>query len=637
MIKKCLLYIFLLIPIIGFSQRYSVSSKKAIKLYEEALHFYDYFQTDLALNNLTKAISIEPGFIEAYLVLADIYKVQNQKQKEIESYHKIIEIDSSFFVYTYYNLAQAEFSIGKYLDAKKSAELFLNYLQINPDIRIKAIQLVRNCIFADSLVNHPVKFNPIHLGNKINTQFDDYWPSITADDSVFVTTVLVPFSIDGKTALQEDFYISYKLNGEWTQTRPLGIPINTTGNEGAQSLFVDGKSYFYTACNRKKGFGACDLYFVSQENGKWQDPIILKHPINTRYSEKQPSISSDGKKLYFASNRPGGKGKMDIWMSELDTNGIWKEPTNLGDSINTVGDEISPYIHFDDKTLYFSSNRRMGLGGFDIFISRYENETWTQVQNVGYPINTHQDEIGLIVSANGSTAYYSTQRGNDSSKEIYKFDLPKEVKANNVTYVKGNVYDIDTKEKLEAAINLYNILDFEISRYFKSDNEGEFLITLPPKSKYAFNVSKTGYLFYSEHFDLTGFTDSLKPFYLDIPLQKIEVGNTTILKNVFFDVDSYELLDDSRFELKKLIELLHINSSLIIEIGGHTDNSGAHDYNMELSNNRAKSVYNFLVDNGIEVTRLSFKGYGESNPIDSNDTELGRSKNRRTEFKVMNF
>jgi outer membrane protein OmpA-like peptidoglycan-associated protein len=628
---------FLLLPISIMAQQYSVESKKAIKLYEDALNFYDFYQTDQATFRLIDAVEIEPDFIEAYLVLSDIYKQNNNKVKEIETYNRIIEIDPDFFIYTYYNLANALFSTGEYLLAIENLDKFLEYPQINADLKNKAYWLFENCIFADSLVKNPVNFELINLGDEINTEFDDYWPSITADDSTFITTVMIPTEIEGRIYPQEDFYISFKKDGKWTKIEPLGIPINTLGNEGAQSLYVDGKRYFYTACNRRNGLGMCDLYYVEKENGKWNEPEIMRFPLNTRYSEKQPSISPDGKKLYFSSNRPGGKGKMDLWVSEIDTNGLWQEPTNLGDSINTAGDEISPFIHFDNKTLYFSSDAKLGLGGQDIFISRFKDGHWTKPKNLGYPINTYEDEFGLIVAANGKDAYYATKRSEERGRDIFMFELYKEIMPEHVNYVKGLVYDKKTNEKLDAAIELYNINESEFRKKFFSDNEGEFLITLPSRNQYGFSVEKEGYLFFSEHFNLAENIDSTKPYYLNIPLQKIAIGSTSILKNVFFDVDSYELLETSVFELDKLLHLLEKTPTMEIEIGGHTDNSGTTEHNIELSKNRARAVYNYLIEHNVSSNRLSYIGYGENKPVASNNSVKGKAKNRRTEFKVISF
>lgn len=634
--KKLITLLLAVSSLYSFSQ-YSIDSKKAIKYYEDALNLYDAFQVERAELYLLEALEYEPKFIEAYLVLSDIYKQKGQKEKEVECYLKILEIDSDFFVYTYYNLANAYFSLGKYDEAYKYADTFITLPKINPEFRKKADWLIQNALFADSLVKHPVDFHPENMGNNINTPYDDYWPSITPDDSIFITTVLVPTEYEGQVFQQEDFYISYKQNGEWTKVKPLGVPINTLGNEGAQSLYVDGKKYFYTACNRRNGLGACDLYYVEQEEGNWKEPQLMMYPLNTRYSEKQPSISSDGKKLYFASNRPGGKGKMDIWVSELDSNGLWKDPVNLGDSINTPGDEISPYIHFDNKTLYFASESKLGMGGQDIYISRFNNDHWSEPNNLGYPINTFEDEFGLIVAANGKNAYYASKRSEEQGRDIFTFELYPEIMPNPVTYVKGRVYDKETYVSLEAAIDLHGISDYNYVKQFMSDDQGEFLITLPSKNEYAFNVEKEGYLFFSEHFDLTESHDSTKPYLLHIPLQKIAIGNTTILKNVFFETDSYELLETSIYELNRLVHLLEKNPTLNIEIRGHTDNTGTTEHNQTLSEKRAKSVYDYIRNKGISTQRLSYKGYGEFEPIATNNTETGKANNRRTEFKVVNF
>ncbi|NQV03656.1 MAG: OmpA family protein, partial [Bacteroidia bacterium] len=352
----------------------------------------------------------------------------------------------------------------------------------------------------------------------------------------------------------------------------------------------------------------------------------------------QPSFSSDGKTLYFASKRSGGKGSSDIWKSELLPTGDWTPPANLGDSVNTTGEEQNPFIHPDDQTLYFASKGHEGMGGLDLFFTRRNpDDSWQAPVNLGYPINTHADEITLIVNSTGDVAYISSDKfGGKGRQDIYSFPLYKEAQPNPVTYLKGIVFDKESGNRLQAYFELTNLERNEVAVQSTSDPiDGSFLVCLSTNRDYALNVSREGYLFYSDNFSLTGIRDQAKPFLKNIPLQPIKVGETVVLKNIFFDTDKYDLKPISYIELEKLLQLLKTNPSIKIEISGHTDIRGSEEHNLELSKNRAKAVLEFLVNNGISYDRLTYDGYGFSMPIDTNETEEGRANNRRTEFRIV--
>jgi outer membrane protein OmpA-like peptidoglycan-associated protein len=394
---------------------------------------------------------------------------------------------------------------------------------------------------------------------------------------------------------------------------------------------------YFTACNREDGKGSCDIYFAVKEGNQWGPPVNLGSPVNTSAWEAQPSISPDGRTLYFVSSREGGIGGMDLWKSERDTSGNWTQPVHLGDVINTTGDEMSPFIHADNRTLYFSSTGHLGMGGFDIFKSkRSESGEWSVPENLGYPINTFHDEIGMIVNAEGSRAYYSSDRMKDSGKDLYMFDLHEEARPVSVSYMKGIVYDSETRRRLEARFELIDLSTSQLSMQSSSDpSSGEFLITIPTNRDYALNVSRPGYLFYSENFSLQGISSMEEPYLMDIPLQSIKSGEKVILRNIFFAFDSSELLEESFIELEKLTEFLNRNPSVRIRINGHTDIVGTDEYNLKLSDQRALSVVRFLKDQGIQESRLESKGFGSSMPLDTNETQEGRARNRRTEFEVL--
>jgi outer membrane protein OmpA-like peptidoglycan-associated protein len=340
--------------------------------------------------------------------------------------------------------------------------------------------------------------------------------------------------------------------------------------------------------------------------------------------------------LYFVSNRKGGYGGYDIWKSVLTDKG-WGEPQNLGPNINTAYNEQSPFIHADDSTLYFCSNGWPGMGGQDLFVSKLGKDgVWQKPVNLGYPINTNGDESGLTISANGSTAYFSSNNLNGMGGfDIYTFEMPLNIRPHLVTYVKGIVSDIKTKQPLEAAVEIIDLQNnLPVYQDSSAVDRGDFLVTLTSGKNYGLNISKDGYLFYSENFSLEGHEPS-KPFNINVLLEPIEVGNKVILKNIFFDSNKFEIKPDSKPELDKLVDFLTLNPSLHIEISGHTDNVGNDQANQTLSENRAKAVFAYLIANKIAPARLVYKGYGKTQPIAPNETEEDRSKNRRTEFKII--
>jgi outer membrane protein OmpA-like peptidoglycan-associated protein len=467
------------------------------------------------------------------------------------------------------------------------------------------------------------------MGPEINTANDEYLPTATADESMLIFT--------RKINNNEDFYKSVKVNGKWQTATYLSDQINTPEyNEGAQSISQDGKVLFFTGCNRPDGLGRCDIYISQKKGDDWSKPYDLPPPVNTPGWESQPSLSSDGRTLYFVSNRKGGYGGYDIWKSTLTGNG-WGEPENLGPNINTVYDEQSPFIHPDDSTLYFCSNGWPGLGGMDLFVSRLGKDgQWQKPENLGYPINTNGDENGLTLTANGKDAFFSSNNlSGYGGYDIYTFELPPNLRPHIVTYVKGTVNDAKTRQPLEAAVEIIDLQkNIPVYQDYSDPDRGDFLATITSGKNYGLNISKSGYLFYSENFSLAGY-QAKNPFNIAVLLQPIEIGSKVILNNIFFDSNKFDLKPESIAELDKLVEFMALNPTLNIEISGHTDDVGNDQANQILSGNRAKAVYQYLIDNEINASRLVYRGYGKTQPIAPNDSEESRKKNRRTEFKII--
>jgi outer membrane protein OmpA-like peptidoglycan-associated protein/tetratricopeptide (TPR) repeat protein len=628
--------------VIGFGQqRLTTQNKRAEKYFYSAVDSYQEKLLEKAVSEVKRAIELDPLFTEAYILQGDIFAESQQTEKAIDAYQSAIKTNNPFSPNLYFILANTQLTVGRYADSRLNFQRFLEFEQLPELKKQQAQNRIKSCEFAMHCVANPVPFVPKNVGDSINTRYDEYINAITPDEEWLYFTRKNPRNAqttDQSQEYEEEFYITHQVDSAWLMALNLGPPINTHGNEGALNISPDGKYLFFAACNREDGFGSCDLYWAKHTGARWSVPENLGNVVNSAQWDSQPSFSSDGKTLYFASKRPGGKGSSDIWKTGLQPDGTWSPPLNLGDSINSRAEEMAPFIHPDDQTLYFSSKGHPGLGGYDLFYARKNLEgEWGRPVNLGYPINTHADEITLVVNAKGTLAYISSDiPGGKGRQDIYQFPLYREARPLLTTYFKGIVYDVDTKDKLEARFELIDLATSKTCAEAWSDRlTGGFLLVLPTEKNYALNVSRDGYLFYSDNFLLTGTNTEAKPFLKNIPLKPIKIGEAVILKNIFFDTDKYILKDESLAELDKLLGLLRKNPNLKIQINGHTDNIGSAEHNLELSRNRAKAVNEFLVQHGIEAARLSFAGFGFSQPIDVNTTDQGRANNRRTEFKVV--
>jgi hypothetical protein len=623
---------------IAYSQNLHTFSEKALKKYNDGIAAFDYLDFNKAENDLREAVSIDNKFYEAYIMLGELMSKQGRFLEASINYKSAVKIDSLFFKPVFFNLATAEIKSGDYFHALVHFKVYMAQEGMSAANRISAAKNIKDCEFAMAAMKNPVPFIPVNLGSSINTKDDEYWPSITADgQTMMFTRQINPTNNPGFRGLvQEDFYISYFLDNSWQPSFNAGAPLNSLQNEGAQSLSSDGTYMFFTGCNRPDGLGACDIYFSSFGNGKWSAPSNIGPPVNTNRWESQPSISADGKTLFFSSNRAGGYGGKDIWLSRLNEKNKWSEPVNLGSTINTEGDEMSPFIHFDGKTLYFASDGRTGMGGFDLYMTRMKDDsTWTEPKNLGYPINTFSDETGLIIESAGQKAYFSTIRDKSQGKDIFSFDLYEAIRPNPVSYMKGKVYDKETGKLLKADYELINLSTGKILQKNSTDETGNFLVCLPSGFNYGINVSRPGYLFYSENFTLEGIHTAAEPFIKKIILNPAKLGEKMQLANVFYEIDSWQLKEESMAELNNLVDLLKENKNLDMEIGGYTDSTGTEKYNMGLSEKRALSVVNYLIKMGISSNRLKYKGYGNTSKLGDNVTIEGRKLNRRTEAKII--
>jgi outer membrane protein OmpA-like peptidoglycan-associated protein/Tfp pilus assembly protein PilF len=628
-------YLWILLLCLPFSvsaqRQYATNNKDAIKFYTLANENINYQQYDKAADLLKQAIAADEEFTDAHYQLGSVYLYTYHYPEASAQYLKTIALNPNFNRAVYLNLGNVNIMLAKYAEAKEALQKYLTFNEIQPKDRATAQKLIVDCDFSLQAVQHPVEFKPINLGTAINTAADEYLPNVTADESTIIFT--------RKIGINEDFYQSKKVNGKWIPSAGLSAKINTPEfNEGAQSLTQDGQYLFFTGCNRPDGLGRCDIFLSRKNSTDWDKPFNLGTPVNTPGWESQPSISADGKTLYFVSLRKGGYGGYDIWKSTITDKG-WSEPENLGPNVNTPFDEQSPFIHPDDQTLYFSSNGWPGLGSKDLFLSRKGTDgKWQKPENLGYPINSSGDENGLTLTANGANAFFSSNKLNGAGGfDIYTFEMPEKLRPNVVTYVKGTVKDAKSKQAIDADVQIVDLKTNQlIFQNVNALNQGQFLATLPIGKDYGLNISRSGYLFYSENFSLANQKVG-KPYNIDVALQAIEIGNKSVLRNIFFDTNKSELKPESKAELNKLIGFMSLNPKVTIEISGFTDNVGDAKSNQVLSENRAKAVQQYLITNKVAAARLTYKGYGAMQPVAPNTTDEGRSRNRRTEFKIVSF
>ena len=628
-------FILLVSLLMVYSAAFSQSQNRSEKQFEKAMEYFNSGNFKLAAEAAEKAIEKNPEFYNAYLLLAEIAHETGSTQHEIEFLENAMEYTQNPVIYV--RLAEAKYALGEFTDALVYYEKYLPSKNISTGRKAEIKQKIANCRFAINAKKHPVEFEPERLSANVNSDYDEYWPVLSLDQTELVFTRLI--KVTGKLP-QEDFYISRFDSGNWSKTHPIS-DINTPGNEGAETLSADGKLLFFTACNRTDGYGSCDIYYSKLENGKWSVPQNAGNPVSTQSWEGQPTFSSDNRYLYFSSNRTGGKGDKDIWRVEFlgfkRYNGLnWGKVENLGDSINTAGNEISPFIHANNKDLFFASDYHTGMGGMDLFRSKLKGQNqFSKPANLGYPINTLKDEQGLNISSDGTIAFFASAREKNTGLDLYQFELEKKLRPDPVTYIKARVIDANTKQPVSALVELTNTsLEKAETRREMADKNGEILLCLPVGNNYSFTVSEDNYLFYSQAFSLTDVNTLYKPFLLTIALQPVEVGAKMNLYNLYYETDSFRILPASKPELRKLLAFLNNNPQLKIEIQGHTDNTGDTEKNQVLSEKRAKSVVDYLMNNGINKNRLQARGFGEQQPVAANETEEGKKLNRRTTIKI---
>jgi len=618
-------------PKIVCGQQQLPSSKHAQKLYVEAKKWLDkqaYTQAEQTLEELLKEDST---FVVAHQQLADIYLLQKRYANAAPHYELVSRLAPTLTPATWFGLGESLLHLGQYAKAKQALNTYLNKSSDSTK-KTLARKYIIDCDFSLQVVVRPLAFQITNMGSQINSQADEYFPMLTADK----TSIL--FTRQEKKHL-EYIFSSEQASGTWTLATPIPGEVNTDQySEGAHCISPDGKYLFFTGCNKPQGYGSCDIYVAYWDGKAWGKPYNLAAPINSGAWEAQPAISPDGRTLYFVSNRKGGYGGNDIWYSTLQADGKWSAPKNMGPLINTAFDESTPFIHADNETLYFASNGWPGFGDKDLFISRLGSDGKRMPpMNLGAPINDYLEQRALTVSLDGKMAYFAAERTNGlGGLDIYSCLLDSSIRPHPVAFVKGRVFDKQSGKAVKATVLLKNLTNHQVVFRSEADyTDGTFLVPLPIGNAYALHVQQPNYLFYSQHFALSDTLVSYSIYPIEVPLETMELGSSSTLNNIFFPTNGYELLPTSTADLKELIDFMQEHKQLKIEIEGHTDNTGNEQQNQILSEKRALAVYQYLISHGIEKGRLTFKGYGQSKPIASNQTEAGKQQNRRTAFKII--
>lgn len=636
-----LLFILLFcITTFGFSQTtLSTKSKKAIEFYTEADNYRVRGQYDQAISLLNEALERDKNFVEAYYRLGLVCMSTREYPKAIHNFETGVALTEDIRKQKvfWYDLGESYLLIGEYQKGKETLLKFLNAETQNVRKIERAKMLYNTADFAIKNSEEKAAYNLHSLSDTVNAFAMQYFPVLTADQQLLIFT-----KRNGNGAGDdEDLVVSKKgKDGKFGKPESLSPAINSILNEGTCTISADGRKLIFTSCEGRQGFGSCDLYESVRTGDEWSKPKNLGPMINSSEWESQPSLSADGRTLYFVSDRRGGLGRRDIWVSHLDDEEKWTKATNLGRSINSQFDEISPFIHVNNQILYFASNGLTGFGGYDIFYTeRNGEENWTQPVNVGRPINNHQDQFSLFITADGKKGYYAHEEFTDkgfSAGRIYEMEIPAESQLKfRTNYIKGIVSDKASGLPLKAIVELIDIEKNKVISKVSSDSiNGNYLMTLTQGAEYALYVRKQGYLFKSLNFNYSK-VDDFAPITLNVELEKVATGSVAVLNNIFFDFDSYTIKSRSNSELQKVILFMEENPVVRIEISGHTDNVGAESYNQKLSTQRAEAVIDYLKKAGISPSRLISKGFGSTKPISSNATEEGRQLNRRIEFKIL--
>ena len=617
------------------------------KVYDEGIGYFKRGNYTLAIQSMKQVLNSNPDFVDAtYVTGLCWYRMANPNLKEAEkNFLRTVALCPSYDVNMYLYLGEIAYSFEQF---DKTVQYLSEFLKDVDKIKSdedynRAVQLLDYSKFYLETISNPVPFNP-EVVEGISTAENEYLPILSPDNQTAYFTREKKVLPDRNSIVQSsrfrEIFMSSQRNDDGTfgEGEEMPDPFNIFTNEGGATLTADNRSLYYTVCQYDKagGYLNCDIFFSEDVNGEWTPVRSAGEQINRPNTwESQPSVSADGNILYFVSDRPGGYGGYDLYKAAKGSDGSWGAAVNMGPLINSAGNEKSPFIHPDGHTLYFSSDGRPGMGGYDIFFTKIRDDnTIEKPQNLGFPINSPEDELGFFVSTDGTRGFFASNKYHGKGGwDLYSFDLYDAARPEKVLFIKGTVKDESSAEPVKARIELRNMETKSVSEIPLDTNTGKYVAVRPFNNDFVMTIKKEGYVYESKYISKA---DSVfkAPAKVDVEIQPIELNKSYRINDIYFAFNSSDLPPESKAVLEQMIEFLNFNNTLSIQIQGHTDNIGNDADNLRLSENRARSVYDYLIAREISPERLSYKGYGETDPVAANDTEEGRAMNRRTCFVI---
>lgn len=651
------------------------------KYVKQADDVYDFGAKEDAQQLYMLALEENPNNIKANFMSGVIYIETIHKPRGLKYFLKAFEIDAKYnpslinqdykqsLLYyigsSYHYSHDFENAINYYKRYKGNLDLDFTTKRLSKEVYdVENTDIERRlfeCMNGKDFIANPVDVKIENLGDQINTPYGDYTPVVSADEKVLVFTSRRPGGtsddVHTDNKYYEDVYISHKQGDNWGQAENIGTVINTETFDATSSLSSDGKIlYIY---NDEKGGTLYSSTFEEESNGEWGTLKIIPQLKSKSSHETHVTTTADGKKMIFTSDRDGGLGDLDMWMAEQDDNGKWLEPVNLGETLNTPYEERGPFILADGSAMYFSSQGHKGMGGHDIFRTDWDEDKkeWSEPENIGYPINTADDDVYISYTGDGRRGYYASIKDEGlGDKDIYvlylpepeiidtveKIDTPvvvaKKAPSLKPVTLRGIITDASTGEPISAELEIRNSSDNSVVTVINTGNDGTYRYTFSNSKEleYQLNAQKPGYIYSNATAVIPAMDTIAQEVERNLALQKAVVGKKVIIRNIYYHFDKYSLKSESYAELDKIEKLLNENPNMKLEISGHTDKIGSLAYNVVLGKRRAKAVVKFLVNKGISSDRLISKGYGETKPLVSNDDETdGREINRRTEFIIL--
>lgn len=643
--KNIRIFMFLVCSI-GFFIHESNAQAAHLEAYNEAMRLINNKNYDDAVLSLKKAIDAKNDFTDAWFYLGRTFNFKRQYQEAAYSFQRLESINPNYNPWFYYEMSKALIQLDRLDEAASAAQKFMAKMPNIPTNTMNLHMGQNRLVYAKespAIRNKPIDMEDPTSLVSINSGAGDYTPQVSPTGTRLYFTSVRKGGFDRLDESNptgndwgEDVYYATLEGQYWSTPKLMPPPINSMDDDFGSAFTGDAQIMVYVRCGTKESVGSCDLYITQLVGTEWSEPQNMGNVVNSVEWDSQPTISSDGSKIIFTSAREGGYGGSDLYMTEKNHLGEWGIPQNLGSTVNTPLNDNSPYLAPDGKTLYYATDGHPGLGGTDIFYCLFDNGKWSKPINLGAPINSDGDDTNFSISAEG-VGYFASSRLDANNYDIYQVELPDYLKPKPTVVIQGLVSNSETSVPVGAIVLIEDINTGELIAVNKSNSaSGEYLVVLPAGRDYSVSANSEGFFFYSQSFEIPKDT-SYQEITMDIALEPIKKGTKVVLNNIFFESGRAELKPISYVELNKAVDLLEKNPTMVIEIGGHTDNVGSDALNLDLSQKRANAVMEYMKLAGIPAERLRAKGYGESQPIADNSTLDGRAKNRRTEFEIVEF